>query len=205
MKGATSSTLTNKDKKAITKASAKSMNVNETFVTFQGYTATQSASKASLTSILQSRLFNKVSDLAVTYDITATVRTSLIVVETAAATTYNTLTKSLEDASKGTTFTINLQQAAAEAGSTTLSTAAVAGVSNTPMEAAPLGSADDSDEEKLSGGAVAGIVIGVVLGTIAIAALIYYFCLGSKTTKVGIAPGTTSAVAVKPQPAQVMY
>jgi cell wall integrity and stress response component len=205
MKGATSNTLTNKDKKAITKASAKSMNVNETLVTFQGYTATQSTGKASLTSYLQSRLTNMVSDLAVTYDITATVRTSLIVIEADATTVYNTLSKSLEDASQGTTFTTNLQQAATEAGSTTLQTATVSGVSNSPMETAPLGGDDDGDDKKLSGGAIAGIVIGVVLGTIAIAAVIYYFCLGSKSTKVGIAPGTTSAVAVKPQPVQVMY
>lgn len=109
----------------------------------------------------------------VTYNIVAYVNTTTSVPSnfSGSATSYfNSLSTKLSDT---TALTSNLQAAATANGATVLTTATVTGVSSTVTEIDSPSS--DDDDNKLSGGAIAGIVIGVIVGFALICLVVYFF------------------------------
>jgi hypothetical protein len=100
-----------------------------------------------------------IAPAAVTYSITATIQTKMIVAEAEATSFYNALVASLADTSK---FSTELQAAAQSTGSTNMGSATVTGVTTSTMSTTST-SDESEDESGLASGAIIGIAIGVVI------------------------------------------
>jgi hypothetical protein len=97
---------------------------------------------------------------------------------------YNTLTSNLQSAVSDNSFTANLVQASISVGASATSNATVVGATSQKITyvtvsptKAPVQASASSSSSELSGGAIAGIVIAVVVTTILILVAVYYvFC-----------------------------
>lgn len=86
--------------------------------------------------------------------------------------TYSSLSSQLSNAVSGGTFTVLLQSYGTSTGATGFQQASSDSVSTSDL----VGSSGN-DDDSLSGGAIAGIVIGVLVGVLLLAGIIYYFAL----------------------------
>jgi hypothetical protein len=161
--GLSSPSLNTNSKNSISQATCATMNLPTSSCSFWGSSATQTAR----------RMLRDVDTEAV-YTVTAYVNTTVSVPSgTSSDSYYSTLTTSL---SNTTALAANLQTAAVDNGATsTLGAVTVTGVTSTPPTVTNPPSSSSS-KKNLSGGAIAGIVIGCVVGFSLIAFAVYYFC-----------------------------
>lgn len=161
--GLSSPSLNTNSKNSISQATCATMNLPTSSCSFWGSSATQTAR----------RMLRDVDSEAL-YTVTAYVNTTVSVPSgTSSDSYYSTLTTSL---SNTTALATNLQTAAVDNGATsTLGAVTVTGVSSTPPTVTNPPSSSSS-KKNLSGGAIAGIVIGCVVGFSLIAFAVYYFC-----------------------------
>lgn len=164
MEGLSTPELDQKAQTAIVQTTAQSMDIPANSVSYVGATFTANR-----------RLSTAVSLFATSY--VADVKTKVsIPLDTTSFTDpdqlYSSLTTLLDDSVSSGTFTLNLLDNAAALNATELNNVEVDGVTNSAVSVAD---APDSDNDELSGGAIAGIVIGVLIGAFLIAALVYYF------------------------------
>lgn len=157
--GLASPTLSYQDQLSVINATARSMGVDSNSVEFLSY------------HVVSRRRLGMFFAQTQTYSVVAVTKTSVLVTSGSSSDAYTTYSTLLSNAVTSDTFTTYLQSASVTYGSTNLANADATGVVSVPDEVSYPGSDDDG----LTDGQIAGIVIGTVFGFFIIVGLVYYF------------------------------
>ena len=168
LEGVTTSTLDLASQQALVNVTASSMKVSISSVSYVGSSMVSSTGRRYLKSQKHQYLtsFVVVSKMKVSVPVESSD-------PSASNDLYTSLTSQLNTAVTSGTFTTNLQKVSTALGATETSHASATAVSNSaPETSAP--PASDGGKERLSGGAIAGIVIGALAGLAILAGAAYY-------------------------------
>jgi len=182
--GVTTITISINGQLAITTTAAECMEIAADFVEFLNAIATQTAQRRALRAHV---------DLLAAYDQNVLIRTKILLADTAYATTdemYAALTQKLSDAVASGEFTNRLRANAVTFSAPEL--LAANGTDVTSNDPGLPGPSSDSDD-KLSDGAIAGIVIGCVAFVVIVAFLIYFFCFHASASAAESTPTAVPA------------
>jgi hypothetical protein len=172
MGGLTEAALDDAAKEAVVSATATSMGVTEDTVKFVGASFSVQARRAlRATDVpLFATLYNCVATTQVDVPISTMGTTN-------ATELYLTLTRNLNTAMSDGSFTSTMQEVALALNATVLASADATGVTNSAPTIENSVADDDSSgggDSALTGGAIAGIVIGVLVGAALLGAVFYY-------------------------------
>eukprot|EP01039_Chlorochromonas_danica_P007525 gene7525-8323_t len=174
--GISSSTFSETDESCITDAAASSMQLQADQVSFLSYSF-----------VTTRRLLNEEGQgnapKLLAQQTWVNISTSVFIYTGQNATTvYKSLTSSLSKAVQDGTYNTYLSSDAQQSGSTTLTTATATQVTNYPATEQPVPDDDDSGSNGLSDGALAGIIVGCVIGGLLVVGLIVYCVLKPRTS-----------------------